>query len=112
MAFLFRPTVAASGKPALTRPKTSVRRFNAETATLGETFAYNLGLGETGWTHRAEVLAKRTSVLAACTIVNTFVRVYGTVEGSDVWGSLGYGALWAAAHMGVGLAYAHLDSQP
>lgn len=114
MVFLFRPTIAAAGRPGLTELKPRTRRpkkFNPEIATLGETFAYNLGYGESGWSHRAEVLAKRTSVLAACTLANTFVRVYGTVEGSDIVGALGYAGLWAAANIFVGVAFGFLSHE-
>ena len=113
MVFLFRPTVAATGRASLTEPKRSRRpkKFNPETATLGETFAYNLGYGETGWSNRAQVLAKRTAVLAVCTLANTFVRVFGTVEGTDVVGTLGYAGLWAGANVLVGIAYALLGQE-
>ena len=111
MVFLFRPTVAAAGRASLTEPKLKAKRFSPETATLGETFAYNLGYGETGWSHRAEVLAKRTAVLTFCTMANTFVRVYGTVRGTDVGGTLGYAGLWAIANVLVALAYAWLGQE-
>ena len=114
MVFLFRPTIAAAGRPGLTEPKPRSRRakkFNPETATLGETFAYNLGYGETGWSRRAQVLAKRTAVLVACTFANTFVRVFGTVEGTDIVGTLGYAGLWAGANVIVGVAYALLSQE-
>ena len=114
MVFLFRPTIAAAGRAGLTEPKPRTRRakkFNPETATLGETFAYNLGYGESGWSHRAEVLAKRTLVLSACTFANTFVRVYGTVEGTDIVGTLGYAGLWAGVNIVVGVAFGLLSHE-
>lgn len=114
MLFLFRPTIAAAGRPGLTEPKPrsrKVKKFNPETATLGETFAYNLGYGESGWSRRAQVIAKRTLVLVACTFANTFVRVFGTVEGADVVGALGYAGIWAGANVVVGIAYALLSHE-
>ena len=114
MLFLFRPAVAAAGRAALTEPKARPRRakrFNPETATLGETFAHNLGYGESGLSPRAQVLVTRTAVLAVGTLTNAFVRVFGTVQGTDVVGSLGYAGLWTAAHVGVGVAYAWLSNE-
>ena len=114
MLFLFRPTIAVSGRPGMTEQKSRPRRakkFNPETATLGETFAYNLGYGESGWSRRAEVLAKRTLLLAASTFANTFVRVFGAVEGTDIVGTLGYAGLWAGASVLVGVAYGFLSHE-
>ena len=113
MYFLFRPTLAAAGKPSLTESKAKGRRakkFNPETATLGETIAHNLGI-ERHLSHRADVLIKRTGVLILCTIANTFVRVFGTIEGTDVAGSLGYAGFWAVAHALVGVVYAWLGNE-
>ena len=110
--FLFRPTIAASGlglKEPRARSRRAAKKFHPETATLAETLAYNLGYGEAGWSHRAEVRAMRVAVLAACTLANTFVRVFGTVQGTDVVGSLFYAALWAGAHGAVGVAYGWLS---
>lgn len=113
MAFLFRPTLAAAGKPSLVETKAKGRRpkkFNAETATLGETIAHNLGI-EKQPSHRAQVLLSRTTILIVCTMANTFVRVFGTVEGADIAGSLGYAGLWASAHALVGVVYAWLGNE-
>ena len=113
MLFLFRPTIAAAGKPTLIETKVKgrkVKKFNAETATLGETIAHNLGI-DIHLSHRAEVLARRAAVLIACTLGNTFIRIFGTVEGSDVVGALGYAGLWATAHALVGVAYAWLGNE-
>jgi hypothetical protein len=116
MYFLFRPTIAAAGTASLRESKSRggsrrPKKFNPETATLGETFAWNLGYGENGWSHRAEVLAKRTAVLALGTLVNTTIRVFGTVEGTDLGGALGYAGLWAASNVLVGVAYGLLSNE-
>ncbi len=119
MFFLFRPTIAAAGTLALREPKVAItprsirakpKKFNPETATLGETFAYNLGYGESGWSHRADVLGKRTAVLALATFANTAMRVFSTVEGTDIGGALGYAGLWAGANVLVGVAYGMLSN--
>lgn len=78
---------------------------------MGETFAYNLGYGESGWSRRAEVLAKRTAVLAVGTFANTVFRTYVTVDGAEVEGAAGYAALWAGANVLVGLAFGLLGDE-
>lgn len=113
MMFLFRPTLAAAGKPSLIESKAKgrkVRKFNPETATLGETLAHNFGLN-LQLSHRADVLLERAIVLVGCTIANTVVRVWGTVQGTDLVGSLGYAGLWALAHSVVGVVYAWLGNE-
>lgn len=111
--FLFRPAVAEPSRPALTEPKAVEDKpaFNPERATLLDTVSYNLGLYGVGWSRRAEVFAWRTLILALGTLANTLVRVYSTVEGTDVVGSLGYGGLWAAAGTMVGFAFAWLGDE-
>ncbi|KAK5165897.1 uncharacterized protein LTR77_008821 [Saxophila tyrrhenica] len=112
-AFLFRPTIAAAGT-SVTPPRLSTRkpkRFNPATATLGETFAYNLGYGESGWSRRAEVLAKRTAVLSAGAFVNTAVRVFATVEGTDLGGAMGYAGMWAGACVVVAVGFGMMSHE-
>lgn len=113
MLFLFRPTLSAAGKPSLIENKgkgRKVKKFNAETATLRETIAHNLGMDKQ-LSHRAEVLVKRATVLVACTVANTFVRIFGTIQGTDIAGSLGYAGLWATAHTLVVIVYAWLGNE-
>lgn len=113
MFFLFRPAVSAANTSATDTKALlkKAKKFSPATASLGETFAYNLGYGENGWSHRAEVLAKRTLVLSACTLLNTFVRVFGTVQGTDIAGSLGYGGLWAGTTVLVAIAYGLIGNE-
>lgn len=112
MLFMFRPTMAASGPPkTMTRRRSNPKKFKPETATLSETLAHNLGWAEAGLSHRAEVLTKRAGLLILGTLANTFMRVFGTVDGTDVVGSLGYGGLWAAANGLVAVAYGILGQE-
>lgn len=111
MLFLFRPTISASSKPEHKARTKRPRKFNPETATLAETLGHNFKVFEQGWPQRMVVLARRTAVLAGFTLANTFVRVYWTVEGTDVGGSLGYGGLWAAATALVGVAFGLLSQE-
>ncbi|PNS20154.1 hypothetical protein CAC42_5604 [Sphaceloma murrayae] len=82
-----------------------VEEFDPTSATLGETFAYNIGLS--GWTKREEILVRRTTLLGLLTIGNSLAKIWGTVEGAEAWGALGWGAVFAAAHglAGAGIAY-------
>lgn len=94
--FLFKPSIAAA--------RTLPTPFDPRTATLGDTFRYNLGLGS--HSNRASILTSRTTLLVAISGINTFVRVFGTVEGTDVFGAAGWAALWSIAAMSVGLGFA------
>ncbi|GAB7358237.1 hypothetical protein MBLNU230_g0388t1 [Neophaeotheca triangularis] len=109
MAFLFAPTIGAPQNPGRTKPKDM--RFNPETATFMETLVYNLGLGEHGLTHRAEILTKRTAVLAFSVFANTVVRTYSTIEGTDLVGSLGYASVWSVTSLLMGVAYAWVSDE-
>jgi len=104
--FLFIPAVSASNKllKALD-PITKHASFDSESAGLVETIAYNLGLGSKGFSARARVLIKRTSVLAVSSFLNTFVRVFATIEGAELVGALGWSSLWAVASVLTGLAF-------
>lgn len=108
MQFLFLPAVGASNRLlAALEPLThdDDAPFDPETATLTQTVAYNLGLGSKGLSAKSEVLVKRTAALALGSFVNTLVRVYGTVEGAEVSGALGWSGLWAAAIVAVGFGF-------
>lgn len=106
--FLFTPAVGSRGNPGLTDPQFSTVkavRFEAEEASLAETLAWNLGFGAEGLSKRAEILAKRTGVLIAASVVNTFVRTVMTVEGTQMVGTLGWSLVWGVAAGVTGLAY-------
>lgn len=83
--------------------------FDPETATLAETLAHNTALGELS--HRAKILASRTVVLALLSAANTFIRVYGTVDGTEMNGALGYAAVWGAAQLMTGFAYGYVVNE-
>lgn len=107
--FIFVPAVASAGNPGITDPKLHPEKapFDPRTATLSQHLAYNLGLSEAGFSRRAEILAKRAMVLAAGSFINSFVRAYMVVEGSELWGALGWASVWAVAAglAGVGFAW-------
>lgn len=104
--FLFIPAVSASNKllKALD-PIAQKAAFDTETADLAQTVAYNLGFGSKGFSARSQVLAKRTAVLAITSFINTFVRTFATIEGSEIVGALGWSSLWAVASVLTGVAF-------
>ena len=104
--FLFVPAVAASNKllrslDAIAAPT----KFEPENANLAQTIAYNLGFGPDGFSARTQVLTKRTFVLVLSSFVNTFIRVFATIQGTEVVGALGWSGLWAGAGLLTGIAY-------
>jgi hypothetical protein len=104
--FLFVPAVAASNKllralDAIAAPT----KFDSENANLAQTIAYNLGFGPDGFSARTQVLTKRTFVLVLSSFVNTFIRVFATIQGTEIVGALGWSALWAGAGLLTGIAY-------
>lgn len=111
--FLFTPMIGARGNPGLTDPRIHPEKvhFDPETATLGETIAFNLGWGQDGFSKRAEVLMKRTAVLVSCSAVNTFARVLMTVEGAEAVGALGWAGVWAAAATLTSVAYSWVGNE-
>nr|POE80170.1 hypothetical protein CFP56_79540 [Quercus suber] len=104
--FLFVPAVGTAGNPGLTDLAVHPDKapFDPENASFAQTLAYNVGFGHAS--KRAEVLAKRTAVLVACTSVSTFVRVLFALEGTEVTGAAGWAALWGSACALTGLAFA------
>ena len=80
-------------------------KFDSENANLAQTIAYNLGFGPDGSSARTQVLTKRTFVLVLSSFVNTFIRVFATIQGTEIVGALGWSALWAGAGLLTGIAY-------
>lgn len=111
--FLFTPVVGSRGNPGLTDPKIHPEKvnFDPEGATLGETLAYNLGLGAHGFPKRAEVLAKRTAVLVACSVTTTTVRTVMTVAGTEPLGAIGWASVWGVAGALTSVAYAWAENE-
>lgn len=89
--FIFTPAAAISSKKI---------PFNPKTATLGETFSWNLW----GHTERSRVLSKRTLALVLFSGGNTFVQSFVTLEGVEAYGALAYSSVWVIAAGGTGAA--------
>lgn len=111
--FIFVPAIASPGNPGLTDPYIAPEKvpFNPQTATFSQTLAYNLGLSEAGLTRRAEIVAKRTLILSACSFINSFVRAYVVIEGTEVFGALGWASVWALAAGLTGAGFAWIGDE-
>jgi hypothetical protein len=111
--FLFTPPIGSRANPGLTDPKLKLRKtqFNPETATLAETIAFNLGFGADGLSKRAKILGKRTAVLVACSVINTFYRVFVTVKGTEPAGAAAWASVWALAAVLTSSAYAWVANE-
>ena len=95
--FLFTPSIAA--KPDFNAKE--IASFNAETATLRQTIAYNLW----GKSERVKVLVQRTGTLAATVGLNTWLHTYMAVDGSEGAGAAGWSAVWAIAATITGILF-------
>ncbi|EPE36762.1 hypothetical protein GLAREA_08925 [Glarea lozoyensis ATCC 20868] len=88
-SFIFTPAAAAA--PSLLEARDTV--FNPATATLTETFWYNVW----SFSPRTRTVIQRTATLALVSGVNTFVQTYVTIEGVEAVGALAYAGVWAVA---------------
>ncbi|KAL9075308.1 MAG: hypothetical protein Q9161_001685 [Pseudevernia consocians] len=95
--FLFTPATAAKAD----KHDKETAAFNPETATLGETVAYNLW----GYSHRARILMKRTATLVAMGGAHTILQTYGSLEGAEFLGAAGWSSVWGLAATLTGAAF-------
>ncbi|KAK4635760.1 hypothetical protein CLAFUW4_01833 [Fulvia fulva] len=107
--FVFVPAIGSHGNPGIT--DSAVAPFDTVQSGFVATILHNFRLDSTVFTRRAEILAKRTAILAACSFLNTFVRTYFTIEGTELVGSLGWAGVWAAAAGLTGVAYAWVGNE-
>lgn len=94
-AFIFTP-IAATDRTAADE---EVDKFDPVSATLSETFWWNLW----GYTTRAKVAIKRTAVLAAMTWISTYLKCTTTIHGVEPYGAAVYASAWALAAILTGL---------
>jgi hypothetical protein len=87
--FIFTPAAAATPS----RAKAKAAAFDPVTATLVETFWYNVW----GYSARTKVVIKRTLAVVVVSGVNTFVQTFVTVRGVEATGALVYSGVWAVA---------------
>ncbi|KAI4165315.1 MAG: hypothetical protein LQ342_001183 [Letrouitia transgressa] len=94
--FLFTPSLGA--KPD--QLDDEIANFDPETATFGETLAYNIW----GFSKRTRTLIKRTITLALMSFLQTGVKTYIGVKGAEASGGAGWGAVWSIATLLTGAA--------
>ena len=75
--------------------------FNPATATLSETFFYNVW----GYSKRTRVLLSRTLTLAVLTGLNTWFRTWTSLEGAESVGAAGWAGVWTVATIIVGAVF-------
>lgn len=86
---LFAPSVGATKNLG----DIASESFNPSEAGLGAHLKWNLW----GWNKGTRVMAKRTLVLATGVFFATWIKTWKSLEGSEMWGSIGWAALWAGA---------------
>ena len=97
--FIFTP-YASTPRSAEDR---KLREFDPVTASLRETFVYNVW----GYTAKGKVGILRTAVAVAVTFANTYLQCTKMMAGVDPVGAGSYAAVWAVAALlsGVGLCF-------
>lgn len=108
---IFVPAIGSPANPGRTDPSLEKAVFDPANATFGQTLAYNLGCSPAGFTPRAEILFKRTAILATSTFVNSLVRSYVTIEGTEFMGAVGWSSIWAVASLLTGLAFSWVGDE-
>lgn len=59
-----------------------------------------------GWyNNRQKELISRTVLVAAMTMTETVIQLWGTVEGVELTGALGYAGIWGVGVLLVGAAF-------
>lgn len=91
-SFIFTPVTAIGADAAM--------EFDPVTANFWETLMYNVW----GYSARTKAVIKRTATLVILSGVNTFIQVFGTIQGVEPQGAAAYSALWVVAAALTGLA--------
>jgi len=87
--FLFAPSTAAQ----MSLNDIRSTSFNPATASLSKTIQHNVW----GWNKGTKVAISRVTVLAAMVGLSTSIRVWGTIEGSEGLGAVGWASVWVVA---------------
>ena len=96
--FLFTPAEGAKHDAF----DAEIASFDPESATLQETIIYNAW----GYSKNTRTLITRTAVLASISWLHTATKIYTSVAGADFVGAAGWSAIWAAAAIATGTAFA------
>ncbi|KAN0070075.1 hypothetical protein V8E54_011656 [Elaphomyces granulatus] len=59
---------------------------------------------------KTRILLLRTIALASMMVLNTIVRVWGTIKGVDIVGATGWGSIWAVAALVIGLTFGWIEA--
>jgi hypothetical protein len=100
MEFLFAPSTAATISTVAVGSETApVPEFDPSTATFWDHIHYNTW----GWySARQKELMRRTVVLAGLIFSETVLTTWGTVEGVEFQGALGYAGVWVVGALVTG----------
>ncbi|KAH8664983.1 hypothetical protein BGZ60DRAFT_378917 [Tricladium varicosporioides] len=88
-SFIFTPATASLPSSADARNAA----FNPASATLAETFWYNLW----GYDTKTKVVIKRTAAVMLASGINTFIQTWVIIEGVDAIGAIAYSGVWVIA---------------
>lgn len=59
---------------------------------------------------KTRILLLRTITLALMMVLNTIIRVWGTIKGVDIVGAAGWGSIWAVAALVIGLTFGWIEA--
>ena len=94
MQFIFVSSTAA--------PPTSLYVFD----TTDSGFIQHVYHNAWGWyTNRQKELISRTVLVAAMTVAETVIQIWGTIEGVELTGALGYAGIWGAGVLLIGAVF-------
>lgn len=94
MQFIFAPSTSA--------PPTTAYVFDTTDSGFIEHVYHNAW----GWySNRERALISRTVLLAAMTFAESVIQTWGTLAGVELYGAMGYAAIWAAGVSLVGAVY-------
>ena len=94
MQFIFIASTAAPPTPA----------YVFDTTESG--FVEHVYHNAWGWyTNRQKALISRTSLLAAMALTESVIQTWGTIEGVELYGAMGYAGIWVVGVAVVGAVF-------
>jgi len=101
-SYLYVPSIAASHEEDAA---VVVKTFDHKTATFTETIVYgitNHPVYKGIYSRRGQVLCKRMIVLGLLTLGNGIAKIWGTISGAELRGSIEWTVIWIIAGQAVG----------
>lgn len=99
--FLFVPSTASPPPQGSSAPT-----FDPATATFRDHLYENVW----GWYNsRERALMVRTAMLVVMVTANTVIRVWSTIQGTDIVGATGWAGIWALGVVGVSAGFAWVE---